>query len=304
VFAYAIFWLWFTGLIFLIAGLIVSRRDFAPAGTPTPEAATPDTIDRIVALGYTFAGAPLALFAAEHFTSARSIMQGVPRWMPFHLFWTYFVGVALLASATSLVSRRCVAWSSLLTGVMLLLFALLLQLPRAAANPEDRIAWAVFLRDFTFAWCFLALAGAERGRAWRWMVVAGRIVFGVAALFFAVEHFLHPTSAPAVPLAKIIPAWFPLRALWAYLTGLVLLLAGAALLLNKYTRLAAVSVGVVAALLSFLLYTPILFASVIHGGNAGELIEGLNYVADTLLFAGTALLLAEALKKSEGIRVA
>lgn len=291
-FANATFWMWFTGLIFFIAGLIVSRKDLTAL----------DAMDRIIALGYTFAGSSLALFAAEHFTSARFIMQGVPRWMPFHLFWTYFVGLALLASGASLVARRCIAWSSLWTGVMILLFVLLLQLSRAATHLGDRIAWAVFLRDSTFSWSFLALAGAERGRAWRWMVIAGRIVFGVAALFFAAEHFLHPGSAPGVPLGKVTPAWFPLPPLWGYLTGLVLLAAGAASLLNKYARPAAVLVGAVAALLSFLLYTPVLCAIVMHGGNAGELIEGLNYVADTLLFAGTTLLLAKALPK-ESIRL-
>ena len=293
VFANATFWMWFTGLIFFIAGLVLSRKDLAAA----------DTANRIIVLGYTFAGSSLALFAGEHFTSARAIMQGVPPWMPFHLFWTYFVGLALLAAGASLVARRCIAWSSLGTGIMILIFVLLLQLPRAVANPKDRIAWAVFLRDSTFSWSFLALAGAERGKAWRWMVVAGRIVFGVATLFFAVEHFLHPASAPGVPLEKVTPAWFPLPPLWGYLTGLVLLAAGAASLLNKYARPAAVLTGAVAALLSFLLYIPILCAIVIHGGNAGELIEGLNYVADTLLFAGATLLLAEALQKSEGIRL-
>jgi uncharacterized membrane protein len=127
------------------------------------------------------------------------------------------------------------------------------------------------------------------------MVLAGRIIFGVAALFFAIEHFLHPASAPGVPLEKVTPAWFPAPLLWGYLTGALLLAAGAALLLNKRARLGAACIGIAAALLTFFLYTPILVASIRHGGSESELIEGLNYVGDTLLFAGTSLLLAAAI---------
>lgn len=280
-----IFWMWFLGLVFLVIGLFMVRKELA-AGTG---------IDRPIALGRVFAASSLALFAGEHLAGANFVKGAVPPWMPGQMFWVYLVGLALLATAVSLAMKRYDGLSSLMTAVMIFLFVLMLHLPRVAAHPGDRISWAVALRDSAFASGFLAFAGAQRGRSGLWMVTVGRIIFGVAALFFAVEHFLHPASAPGVPLEKVTPAWFPLPPLWGYLTGVVLLAAGVALLLNKRARVGAACVGLAAALLTFFLYTPILIASILHGGQGSELVEALNYVGDTLLFAGAALLLAAAL---------
>ena len=286
-FTHVIFWMWFLGLCFLFIGLFTVWSDVVTAAS----------LDKLVALGRVFAASSLALFAGEHLAGASFVKGAVPPWMPGPLFWTYLVGLALLATALSLALKRYVGLSSLMTAVMIFLFVLMVHLPRLAANPKDRFSWTVVLRDSAFASGFLAFSGAQRGTGGRSMVTVGRSIFGVAALFFAVEHFLHPAFAPGVPLEKVTPAWFPLPPLWGYLTGVVLLAAGVTLLLNKRARTGAAWVGVAAALLTFLLYTPILIASILHGGQESELIEGLNYVGDTLLFAGAALLLSAALPK-------
>jgi uncharacterized membrane protein len=277
--------MWLTFLFFLALGLIVARHRLTAAAG----------IDKLIILGPIFAASPLALFGAEHLTNARAIMQGVPSWMPGHLFWAYVVGFALLATGVSLSLMRYTSLSSLLTAAMIFLFVLMLHVPRVIANPHDRFSWAVALRDSCFAAGFLAFGGAQSGRFGKWMVAVGRVAFGIVILFFAAEHFLHPASAPGVPLEKITPAWFPLPALWSYLTGAVLLIAGIALLINRRARMGAAGVGLAAALLTLFLYTPILIVSIHHGAQVPELIEGLNYVGDTLFFAGTALLLAAAI---------
>jgi uncharacterized membrane protein YkgB len=88
------------------------------------------------------------------------------------------------------------------------------------------------------------------------------------------------------------PGWVPIPALWGYLTGVVLVVAGVAILLNRRARLAATLVGLLMTLLTFLLYFPILAMA----RGTSQIVEGVNYVADTLLFGGTALLLASALR--------
>ena len=47
---------------------------------------------------------------------ARDLMAIVPRLLPGPLFWTYFVGAALLAAAISFIVGRCVRWSAALTA--------------------------------------------------------------------------------------------------------------------------------------------------------------------------------------------
>ena len=52
---------------------------------------------------------------------------------------------------------------------------------------------------------------------------------------------------------------------------------------------------------SSLLFLYLLILSLAHGGSAPEINEALNYVADTLLFAGAALVLASALPRAGAV---
>lgn len=283
------FWMCLAGMAYLAVGLFVVRREFISA----------HGWKKLITLGCTFFAAPLAAFSMEHFFNARFIKEGVPSWMPGHLFWTYFVGVALLAAATSLALKMFVRWSSALLGVMFLLFVLMLHIPNVVADPKNRISWAVALRDLSFSGGAWALAGlysrTSSPQTSRWMILAGRVFVAVAVIFFAVEHFLHPEFAPGVPLAKITPSWFPLPRVWGYLAGAILLIAGPLLLANKKSRIAAASVGMIMTALTAFLYLPILIQ--VHAGSTPQITEAINYVADTLLFAGTALVLASALPR-------
>jgi uncharacterized membrane protein len=285
----AVLWPCVAGLAFLAAGLAYARRDFGAARG----------LERLVVLGPALYAAPLAVFGAEHLTSSRAIAQIVPKWMPGHLFWVYFVGLALLAGALSLVLRRYVGLSAGLLTAMFLVFVATIHLPNVLAHPMNRIRWAVMLRDTSFAAGALALVGTmlEEGRstAGKGLIFASRILFAVPLLFFGFEHFLHPEYAPGVPLAKITPAWVPWRFFCADVVGAVLLVAGFSVLVNKWSRLAASTVGLAMVVLTLGLYLPILATT--HGTAA--LIEGVNYVFDTLLFGGTALLVAGAMPVAE-----
>jgi uncharacterized membrane protein len=282
-----VFWPSLACVLFLIIGLFAVRREFAAALG----------LDKLVVLGRVFFAAPLAVFGAEHLAGPRILMQGVPVWMPGRLFWAYLVGFALVAAAISIILMKYVRLSAALLGVMILLFVLMIHLPRAARNPRDLFAWTIVFRELAFAGGVWALAGTQT-EAWRirgshWLIVLGRVLIAVTAIFFGVEHFLRPGGVPGVPLNKLIPAWIPLRIVWGYLTGAVLLAAGAGLLVKKQARSAATALGLMITLLVFCIYLPMLVASV----RASQVIEGLNYFADTMFFGGAILLLAAALPK-------
>lgn len=106
---------------------------------------------KIVALSNLFFAVPLAVFGAEHLSSAKFIMAQVPAYMPWRLFWAYFVGVALLAASLSIATKIQVRWSGLLFGIMICLFVAMLHIPSVVANPRDRILWVVAIRDMAFA---------------------------------------------------------------------------------------------------------------------------------------------------------
>src|SRR5207245_11171600 len=86
---------------------------------------------------------PLAVFGAEHLSGARFIMLSVPSYMPWRLFWAYFVGFALLAASLSMATKIQVRWSGLLFGIMMLLFVAMVRISRVRANPRDRVPWAI-----------------------------------------------------------------------------------------------------------------------------------------------------------------
>jgi len=61
--------------------------------------------DKLILFGPLFYAAPLAAFGTEHLTLTKVIASLVPKWIPGHLFWAYFVGVCFIAAALSLVTR-------------------------------------------------------------------------------------------------------------------------------------------------------------------------------------------------------
>jgi uncharacterized membrane protein len=279
-----IFWPCLAGLIVLAIGFLTVRRELSSAaGT-----------DNLIALGPVFFAAPLALFGAEHLTAAKFIMEVVPRWMPGRMFWTYFVGLCLIAAALSLVLNRYVRLSATLLTIMFVLFVAMIHLPNVAANPKDRIMWAIAVRDLSFAAGACALAATERAYDSKAPMTVVRFYMTGALIFFAIEHVLHPQFAPGVPLPKVTPAWFPFHEFLGYLAGVVLFIGGAAMSVQKHARTAATWVGVLFTVLTFFLYLPIMATD----ATTAELTEGMNYIADTLLFGGAIFLVAGALAKS------
>jgi hypothetical protein len=272
------------GLAVLAIGLVAAKDDIARARG----------IDKIVALTHMCFAIPLAVFGAEHLSSAQALLAGVPSYMPWRMFWVYFVGLALLAASLSIALRRQVQWSGLLFGIMMFLFVAMLHLP-GAVRAGGRFPWTIVVREMSFGgagWVLAGIAmGGERGGQGKVLIAVGRTAIAVAALFFGVEHLLHPLGLPGVPLVKEMPAWLPARALIDYLTGVFLLVAGACFLTARKTRAAATYLGAWIVLLVVVIYGPVLIGALADPG-AGVQVEGVNYFADTLLFGGAILSLA------------
>lgn len=265
------------GIAALCVGLLLVRPRFQAACGA----------GKVVVLGPVFEAVALAIFAAEHFLGARDLMGIVPRWLPWHLFWTYFFGAALLAAAISFLLWRCVRWSATLLALFFLLIVATLDLPGVPALPHDRFFWILTVRETCFAAGAMVLAGnAWNGRPGAALRLAGRLLMAPIFVFYAIEHFLHPRHVPGVPLEKLTPAWVPLPVVLSCAIGAVLLLAGIGLLAPRTSRIAAAGAGTALLLLTAFFYVPI-FVTEMHSPLA---LEGLNYVGDTLLFAATALL--------------
>jgi len=254
-------------------------------------------VEKAIPFGPVFFAAPMAVFGADHFIAPQIVASMVPSWIPGHLFWTYFVGTALIAAAVSIVVDKYSTLAAILLGLMIFSFVLLIHVPKAAASPSDRITLAVLLRDLSFsagAFAFGIAHGQKPPSDFSHkMTVALRFVIAIPALFFGVEHFLHPQFVPVIPLNQLMPSWVPAHLFVSYLTGISLIGCSSAMLVNWKSRSAALWLGIVVLVVVVLVYLPMVVAKPSDIGN------GLNYLVDTLAFSGTTLLLAGALRAEE-----
>ena len=188
----------------------------------------------------------------------RIVLAIVPAYMPWRLFWAYFFGFALLAASLSIATKIQVRWSGLLFGIAMFLFVAMLIIPGVLAHPKDRAPWTFVFRESSFGGGGWILAGSSilagnalreqghekgRGQGGSTLITVGRVLIGIAAIFYGVEHFLHPVNVPGVPLEKLMPAWIPGRVLLRYLTGAILPEFRVSILLGKKTRMAATYLG-------------------------------------------------------------
>jgi hypothetical protein len=247
-------------------------------------------LDKLLLFGPIFYAAPLAAFGTEHFTLTEIIASLVPSWIPGAVVWTYVIGACFIAAALSLVTRIAARLAASLLAVTFFLFVVLMDVPGYVQDPQNRIALTVALRELAFSGGALAMA-ARLGRATRIWPTVARIFVAVPVLFFAVEQFLHGDRVPAVPLEPLTPTYVVGRAIWTYLTAVVYAIGGALLLRGKRPRAAATAIGLSVLFVELIVYVPI---GVVERASLGK---GLNFVADTLMFCGAVLMLADAMPR-------
>src|SRR3984885_9483826 len=284
-----VFWLYFAAIVLFAIGLTIIIRDELPQK---------HGLEKILPFGRLFYAIPMGVFGTEHLADASDIAQAVPSWMPAHLFWTYLVGVALIAAALSIVLNKQARLAATLLGSMLLLFVILIHIPNTVGQHGARLFWMIALRDTAFSGGAFALAGSlskrPRSEGTPGLVTLARFFVGIPAIVFGVVDILYPTIVPGIPLARITPTWIPGHIFSSYLSGVVLVATGACILVNVKARLAATYLGIMILLLMLFVYLPILIAEPLSIAN------GLNYFFDTLVLSGAALVLADAISATVG----
>src|SRR5262245_42881815 len=149
--------------------------------------------DKLILFGPLFYAAPLAAFGTEHFTLTAGMTPMVPGWIPWHLFWVYFVGACFIAAALSLVTGIQTRLAAGLLALTFFLFVALMDVPGWARNPRDRFGLTLALRELSFCAGPLALAASltdewhKRG-AHVFRTIA-RYFIAVPLLFYTFEQF-------------------------------------------------------------------------------------------------------------------
>ena len=250
-------------------------------------------LEKLILLGPLFYAAPLAAFGTEHFTLAKDIASLVPAWIPWHLFWAYFVGACFILAPLSLVTRIQARLSASLLALTFFLFVALMDVPAWAQDPRDRFAAILTLRELSFSGGALALAASlteqsSKGSG-RILAKIARYFVGIPVLFYSFEQFMHADHVPGVPLEPLTPAYIFGHAIWTYLAAAVYAVGGLFLLVGKKTRAAAAWVGLSVLFVELVVYVPIAVV------ERASLDNGFNFLGDTLMYCGAVLLLAGAM---------
>ncbi len=86
--------------------------------------------------GRFFFAITMVVFGVEHFVYPGFVATLVPGWIPGHLFWTYFAGVALIAAGLAIMLNIRLRQAATLLGLMIFLWLITLHIPRAIADPH------------------------------------------------------------------------------------------------------------------------------------------------------------------------
>ena len=193
--------------------------------------------------GRYFIGSAMTALGAQSLLLAIYVgrLQPIPDWVPGHDAIAYATGAFLLAVGVCLLIGKWARVAAAALAVMLLLWFLLLYLPRLVIAPFGG-AWTGAFETFALfggAWLLAATLPGERiTRKWDRMVdrgiVLGRICFGASLPVFGIAHFVYHDF-----VASWVPAWIPYPLFWAWFTGAAHCAAGLSILSNVMARLAA-----------------------------------------------------------------
>lgn len=211
---------------------------------------------RVTRLGHwlfavSFAGLGVLSLGSGDFALA---WQPVPAWVPGRIYLAYASGLVLFAGGLGMLVERTARLATLVMTVNLLLWLLLLRLPRVAMQPTSEGMWLGFGETLVLVvggWLLFAAqngspeAGLDSG------LRVPRFLYGVALPLIGLSHFIYASDT-----ASLVPAWLPWRMGFAYLTGAGHIAAGLGILFAVLPRLAATLEAAMISLFTLLVWVP------------------------------------------------
>jgi uncharacterized membrane protein len=93
----------------------------------------------LIPIGAILYSIPIISFGILHFIYGKDVATMVPSWIPFHLFWIYFAGTALLGSGIAIILKIKPGLIAALLGLMIFIWFIILHIPDViASSPVDQ----------------------------------------------------------------------------------------------------------------------------------------------------------------------
>jgi len=188
------------------------------------------------------------------------VWQPVPKGVPALVYVCAFIS---LASGIGLLWKRTAALAARVLLACLLLWLLLWRVPGIFLSPTVDIWWAacktavmvagawVLYVWFATDWDRQRVGFATGDKGLRF----ARVLYGLALIPIGVAHFIYLQNT-----VSLVPGWLPWHVFWAYFTGWAFIVAGVAVLIGVYARLAAALSAIEIGMFTLLVWVPIMMA--------------------------------------------
>ena len=105
----------------------------------------------------------IGFFGVNHFLNGTGFQNTIPSFIPYHIFWVYLTGLALIAAAISFLTGKKTKLAGLFLFAFLMIIVLTIHLPavlRSEGSPIVSIALTNLVKDTGLAAAALILAGS------------------------------------------------------------------------------------------------------------------------------------------------
>jgi uncharacterized membrane protein YphA (DoxX/SURF4 family) len=114
-------------------------------------------LEKLIPCGRIFYSILIILFGCSHFVFTDLVSTMVPKWFGMPLFWTYFAGVALIASGIAIIFKIWIKPIASLLAIMLFLFFIFFHVPDAITNPYKDGGTEIVRAIIALLFCGIAL---------------------------------------------------------------------------------------------------------------------------------------------------
>lgn len=187
---------------------------------------------------------------------------GVYKSLPARAVLVYLCALVSVATGVGLLVERTAVLAARALFIYLMAWLVLFRIPHVFAAPTVEATWWECGDTAVMAAAAWALYNSRNLRPplARWLYGLGLIPFGIAHFTYLKETVVD------------VPAWLGWPVGWAYFTGAAFIAAGVAILIGKYSRLAAVLSAVMIGLFTLLVWVPVM----VSGPSAFQFTEFVN----------------------------
>jgi putative oxidoreductase len=104
----------------------------------------------------------IGFFGVNHFLNGTGFQNTIPSFIPYHIFWVYVTGAALIAAAISFFTGKYTKLAGIFLFAYLIIIVLTIHLPaviRSEGSPIVSIALTNLVKDTGLAGAALMIAG-------------------------------------------------------------------------------------------------------------------------------------------------